>query len=87
MLYISVSCQASFTSRVRGPTVEDVRSRVKELRTEQGISQQALATAVGVSRQTINAIETGRYDPSLTLAVHLARHFGSTVEEVFDVDG
>jgi putative transcriptional regulator len=64
-----------------------VRSRVKELRGEQGLSQQALATAVGVSRQTINAIETGRYDPSLTLAVHLARHFGSTVEEVFDVDG
>ena len=87
MLYIFVSCQVSFTSWVRGPTVEDVRSRVKELRTEQGISQQALATAVGVSRQTINAIETGRYDPSLTLAVHLARHFGSTVEEVFDVDG
>lgn len=65
----------------------DVRSRVKELRGEQGLSQQSLATAVGVSRQTINAIETGRYDPSLTLAVHLARHFGSTVEEVFDVDG
>jgi len=60
---------------------------VKELRTEQGLSQQALATAVGVSRQTINAIETGRYDPSLALAVYLARHFGSTVEEVFDVDG
>ena len=64
-----------------------MRSRVKELRTEQGLSQQALATAVGVSRQTINAIETERYDPSLVLAVHLARHFGSTVEEVFDVDG
>ncbi|WP_313480333.1 helix-turn-helix transcriptional regulator [Microbacterium sp.] len=63
-----------------------MQSRVKELRTARGLSQQALATAVGVSRQTINAIETGRYDPSLVLAVHLARHFGSTVEEVFDVD-
>jgi putative transcriptional regulator len=51
------------------------------------LSQQQLGVALGVSRQTINAIETGRYDPSLTLAVHLARHFGSTVEEVFDVDG
>ena len=64
-----------------------VRSRVKELRSAQELSQQALATMLGVSRQTINAIETGRYDPSLTLAVRLARHFGSTVEEVFDVDG
>ena len=63
-----------------------VQSRVRELRTQRQVSQQQLATAVGVSRQTINAIETGRYDPSLTLAVHLARHFGSTVEEVFDVD-
>ncbi len=64
-----------------------MRSRVRELRAEQGLSQQALADALRVSRQTINAIETGRYDPSLALAVHLARHFGSTVEEVFDVDG
>jgi putative transcriptional regulator len=39
-----------------------------------------------VSRQTINAIETGKYDPSLTLAVRLARHFESTVEETFHVD-
>ena len=64
-----------------------MRSRVKDLRTGRGLSQQALAGAVGVSRQTINAIETERYDPSLALAVHLARYFGSTVEEVFDVDG
>lgn len=64
-----------------------MRSRVRELRAEQGLSQQALADALRVSRQTINAIETGRYDPSLALAVHLARYFGSTVEEVFDVDG
>ena len=60
---------------------------MKDLRVEGGLSQQALASAVGVSRQTINAIETERYDPSLVLAVHLARYFGSTVEEVFDVDG
>lgn len=70
----------------RVPYFGTVRSRVRELRAERGLSQQALASAVGVSRQTINAIETGRYDPSLVLAVHLARHFGSTVEEVFDVD-
>jgi putative transcriptional regulator len=63
-----------------------MESRVRELRLQQSLSQQALATAMGVSRQTINAIETGRYDPSLTLAVHLARHFETTVEELFDVD-
>jgi putative transcriptional regulator len=63
-----------------------VNSRVRELRQASGLSQEALARALGVSRQTINAIETGRYDPSLQLAVHLARHFDSTVEEMFDVD-
>lgn len=63
-----------------------MQSQVRDLRLAEGLSQQALAQAVGVSRQTINAIETGRYDPSLQLAVHLARHFRTTVEELFDVD-
>ena len=63
-----------------------VWSKVRELRQARRLSQEALGRAVGVSRQTINAIETGRYDPSLRLAVHLARYFGRTVEEVFDVD-
>ncbi|MCH1882274.1 helix-turn-helix transcriptional regulator [Agrococcus sp. ARC_14] len=63
-----------------------MQSRVRELRLQQELSQQALAQAMAVSRQTINAIETGRYDPSLTLAVHLARHFHTTVEELFHVD-
>lgn len=63
-----------------------MKSTVRELRQTQGLSQAALGAAVGVSRQTINAIETGRYDPSLPLAVHLARYFSTTVEEMFDVD-
>ena len=63
-----------------------MRSEVRVLREAAGQSQGQLADMVGVSRQTINAIETGRYDPSLTLAVRLARHFASTVEEVFHVD-
>lgn len=63
-----------------------MQSQVRDLRLAEGLSQQALAQTVGVSRQTINAIETGRYDPSLQLAVHLARHFRTTVEELFDVD-
>ena len=63
-----------------------MRSEVKELRTAAGLSQQALATALGVSRQTVNAIETGRYDPSLALAVKTARFFHRSVEEVFHVE-
>ncbi|WP_317230309.1 helix-turn-helix transcriptional regulator [Clavibacter sp. MX14-G9D] len=63
-----------------------MRSEVKGLRTAAGLSQQALATALGVSRQTVNAIETGRYDPSLALAVRTARFFHRSVEEVFHVE-
>ena len=57
-----------------------MRNRVRELRTEQGLSQGELAAAVDVSRQTINSIEQERYTPSLPLALALARYFGSTVE-------
>ena len=54
------------------------------LRAERGWSQQDLADALGVSRQTVNAIETGRYDPSLPLAFRIARTFGASVEAVFE---
>lgn len=60
-----------------------MRNSVRELRTAKGLSQQALGAALGVSRQTINAIEQGRYDPSLPLALRLARYFGKAVEEIF----
>jgi putative transcriptional regulator len=63
-----------------------VKNVVRSLRVAQGLSQADLASAMGVSRQTINSIETGRYLPSLPLAMALARHFGTIVEEVFDVD-
>jgi putative transcriptional regulator len=63
-----------------------MESEVRERRLAANLSQAALGTALGVSRQTINAIETGRYDPSLTLAVRLARYFGSTVEEMFHIE-
>jgi putative transcriptional regulator len=61
-----------------------MRNRVRELRSERGLSQGELAAAVEVSRQTINSIEQERYTPSLPLALTLARFFGTTVEEMFD---
>ena len=56
------------------------------MREQAGLSQAELAAAVGVSRQTINSIERGRYLPSLPLAIALARFFDALVEEVFDAD-
>jgi putative transcriptional regulator len=64
-----------------------MRNDVRELRAGKDLSQQALGAALGVSRQTVNAIEQGRYDPSLPLAIRIARYFGRTVEEIFHVDG
>jgi putative transcriptional regulator len=56
---------------------------VRQRRVERGLSQADLAAALGVSRQTINAIETGRYLPSLPLAFVLARFFAASIEELF----
>jgi len=61
-----------------------MRNSVRELRTGRGLSQGELATALSVSRQTINSIEQERYTPSLPLAIALARYFETTVEEMFD---
>lgn len=63
-----------------------VRNLVRELRAALDLSQGALGEALGVSRQTVNAIETGKYDPSLPLAIRLARFFGRSVEEIFLID-
>ncbi|MGN6779917.1 MAG: helix-turn-helix transcriptional regulator [Marmoricola sp.] len=61
-----------------------MRNDVRRLRVERGISQAALGSALGVSRQTINSIETGRYLPSLPVALAIGRYFETSVEEVFD---
>ncbi len=63
-----------------------MRNDVRDRRAAQGLSQGALAHALGVSRQTVNAIETGRYLPSLPLALALARFFGTAVEDLFHPD-
>ena len=60
-----------------------MKNRLKELRRAQGLRQEDLASAVGVSRQTIIAIENDKYDASLPLAIRLARYLHTTVEEIF----
>ena len=61
----------------------DVKNRLRVLRAERNWSQAELAEALGVSRQTINAIEVEKYDPSLPLAFKMARLFGTRIEDIF----
>lgn len=62
-------------------------NRLRVLRAERGWSQGDLADQLGVSRQTVNAIETGKYDPSLPLAFAMARLFSCAIESIFDPGG
>ena len=64
-----------------------MKTKIKELRKANKISQEELALAVGTTRQTITTIETGKYVASLPLAYRIAKYFGMTIEEVFDVSG
>jgi putative transcriptional regulator len=65
-----------------------VENRLRVLRAERGWSQAELAGRLGVSRQAVNAVEIGKYDPSLPLAFKLSRLFGLLIEEIFqDGDG
>lgn len=63
-----------------------MNNRLKVLRAERDWSQADLAEQLGVSRQTVNALETGRYDPSLPLAFRIARVFGHPIESIFTED-
>lgn len=63
-----------------------MNNHLKALRAERGWSQEDLASRLGVSRQTINAIENGRYDPSLPLAFQMARLFARPIEAIFEDD-
>jgi putative transcriptional regulator len=63
-----------------------VKNRLRVLRAERNWSQLELSNRVGVSRQAINAVETGKFDPSLPLALKLARIFDTTVEAIFELE-
>jgi putative transcriptional regulator len=60
-----------------------VKNNLKELRQKEGISQDELASMLKVSRQTINSIETGKFDPSLKLAMKMTKHFNVSLEKIF----
>jgi putative transcriptional regulator len=61
-----------------------MKNRLRDLRAAKGWSQGDLADALGVSRQSINALETGKFDPSLPLAFRIARLFSKRIEDIFD---
>ena len=60
-----------------------MKNRIEQIRKERGIRQEELAKSMGVSRQTISSLETGKYNPSIALAYKISRYFGMTIEEVF----
>ncbi len=60
-----------------------MKNRLEEIRKQRGIKQEELADAMGVSRQTISSLENGRYNPSVILAIKLARYFQMNVEDLF----
>lgn len=64
---------------------EHIRNKVYQLRTERGDTQEKLGEAVGVSRQTVIAIEKGNYTPSVLLAIKIARYFKEPVEKIFTI--
>lgn len=60
-----------------------MKNKIEEIRKEKGIRQEEFAKELGVSRQTISSLETGRYNPSIFLAYKIAKFFGMTIEDVF----
>jgi len=75
MIYL---CKAHFTLEVVG-----LKNRLEAIRKEKGVRQEELADALSVTRQTISSLENGRYNPSITLAFKIARHFEMSIEEIF----
>jgi putative transcriptional regulator len=63
-----------------------LKNKIEEIRKEKGIKQEDFAKLMGVSRQTISSLETGKYNPSIFLAYKIAKYFEMTIEEVFTFD-
>lgn len=63
-----------------------MKNRIRKLREALGLTQEQLAQRIGVSRQAVNAIETGKYEPSIWIAYDLAKAFGCAIEEVFQFE-
>jgi len=63
-----------------------MKNRIEQIRKDRGIRQDEFAKLMGVSRQTISSLETGKYNPSIYLAYKIAKYFGMTIEEVFIFD-
>lgn len=64
-----------------------MKNNLKELRESKGLSQQKLGDVLGVSRQTINSVENGKFDPSLTLAIKLTKFFNEPIDSIFEHEG
>ena len=63
-----------------------MKNNLKKLRESKGLSQEKLGDNLGVSRQTINSIETGKFDPSLTLAIKLTKFFDEPIDSIFELE-
>jgi len=64
-----------------------MKNNLKKLRENKGLSQQKLGEILGVSRQTINSVENGKFDPSLTLAIKLTKFFNEPIDSIFEHEG
>ena len=81
-LFFSFRCQINFTS-VKGDEQQKLKNNLEALRKSRGISQEELANAMEVSRQTIISLEKGKYNPSIILAFKLSHYFGLKIEDIF----
>jgi putative transcriptional regulator len=73
-------------TKIRKGGIFALKNRIEEIRKEKGIKQEDFAKLMGVSRQTISSLETGKYNPSIFLAYKIAKYFEMTIEEVFIFD-
>lgn len=79
-------CKVNLTKNERKGGVFALKNKIEEIRKEKGIRQEDFAKIMGVSRQTISSLETGKYNPSIFLAYKIAKFFEMTIEEVFIFD-